>query len=209
MPDPIFTNSTKRPEREYASAAIVGKSILLVSDGYGLLYVLALVPTGTAVLLKAYHLEEPSSCSTSDLLRPFSIHGIGGIDHNSVTVILSAKNRSFALQDQPSSKSQRRATEYDVFCATIKWDVSVPETQTYSMDIMWHRTGWAPPLYVAHVPSLNAFLLVADGQYKRLDDTAAQPSGSTLNEGHHISREETSQGSSERPPPYAWTQDGE
>ncbi|KAI0320170.1 hypothetical protein OF83DRAFT_1258997 [Amylostereum chailletii] len=212
MPEPIYTENAERPQREYASAAFFDESTLFVSDGYGLLYVLALSPTSPAILLETYILPDAVPATDSVTTRPFRIHALGKTSETTVTVVLSSK---YSTNGEKSTTSARKPPTplYDIYGINID-STTAPDSNgvPLTMNVSWHRRGQDPPLYTAYEPTQTAFLFAGGAPYCIPDQPTTVPPDPSPDEIVPIPREgeafDAPRGP-EKPPPYAWTQDNE
>ncbi|KAG6918765.1 hypothetical protein DXG01_011956 [Tephrocybe rancida] len=198
----ILVDIDASSHREYPSAAFLSPTTALVSDGYGLLYVLKFVEDGPSEVLGTFSLPSPSS--------PFRIHTAHALSSTDTFAILSSRH---VANPGPGPQLKGRGTSasatFDIWGVNIKL-TSAPLAVAQELEMIWHRRGPDVPIYTSFVKSLGASLLIGGSAYQEVGgvtNPAYEPSPDEIapipraDEKFDIDAPEPS-----KPPPYSWTQ---
>ncbi|KAF5369377.1 hypothetical protein D9758_002672 [Tetrapyrgos nigripes] len=208
LPKPIRPSSDEY-HPEYPSAAFASQGLLILSDGYGLMYILRCNPDGQFILISTYQLER----SNPD--RPFLIHSASSVDGNTAVVILSSRSTD-SQKDQTASalKASERTpsrVEFDVY--GVRFDVSSLNTSENisGMDVLWNRRGDEVPIYTGYNPHSQAFFLIGGSSYRSLQSPPPPSYTPSADEIAPIPRPNEDLDAEKpsyppKPPPYSWTQ---
>lgn len=182
---------------EYASAAFVNASTLLVTDGHGTVYILVL-SDDTVRLLASYELRVDSSSV------PFKIHNSTQRSPTYITAVLSSKS----YQVKPEAGSKKKI-EFDVWGVQLSLQLEQIE-QVLPMEVQWHRRGEEVPIYTTFDASHETFLLFGGSPYIPKDLPSNPSYSPTADEMAPIPRLnedlDRSDNPNKNPPPYSWTQ---
>ncbi|KAI0785280.1 hypothetical protein C8Q75DRAFT_794710 [Abortiporus biennis] len=221
LPKPIqspLTDDTLHPE--YPSSVFVTPSILLVSDGFGSLFVLELEHDGQARLMNTFELSIPESYGSSRSTVPFRIHHALHKPKTSTSFVAILSSRFYPVPPSNEESKRKRINisnvEFDIWAVSIDLD-SMAQDQSIPVDIAWHRRGGSVPTYVFYDETRETFVLFGGSNYRALDTPQSpeeyQPTADEIapipRAGENLDSDTVAVDDTilpPKPPPYSWTQ---
>ncbi|KAF8073783.1 hypothetical protein FPV67DRAFT_1560129 [Lyophyllum atratum] len=205
LPSSVQSQDVQSRNREYPSAAFISPNVVVVSDGFGLMYALQIKDDSTSEAIGIFSLPEASSGS------PFRIHSVHSAASTTAIAILSSRHYGTKTEVESHPKERRKPTptDYDIWGVKIEFP-DEPPTVILPMDLMWHRRGQDVPIYTGYAESLDSFLLIGETAYQEVghvptpsyepspDEIVPVPRG---DEKFDVDAPEPP-----KPPAYSWTQ---
>ncbi|KAG5352927.1 NudC domain-containing protein 1 [Termitomyces sp. T112] len=197
----VQSDDTNSPHHEYASGAFITPSIIVVSDGQGLLYTLNVINGDRSEALGIFSLPSPG--------LPFRIHTAHRLSPTVVFVILSSRYYSRSGKESKGWKKPS-PTIFDIW--GVKIDLtSFPLSGVQQMEVLWHRRGPDIPIYAVFMESLKASLLIGGTTYQQVGYVSTPVYEPSLDEIAPIPRVDEEKFDVDapepaKPPPYSWTQ---
>ncbi|KIK69551.1 hypothetical protein GYMLUDRAFT_151982 [Collybiopsis luxurians FD-317 M1] len=199
LPKPISASSEHRSE--YPSTVCITSQLLLVSDGFGLMYLLRTSPSGPFQLVGIHQLLVDRGT------RPFLIHSADLVSPNTVVAILSSSHRGTA--PDPSSKKPM-PVDFDIYAARVDISATGATGIIQPINISWTRRGDQVPIMSKYDPSRNAFMLIGGSPYRDLTVAFSPPYEPSSDEIAPVPRAgenlDAVQADPAKPPSYSWTQ---
>ncbi|KAJ3566932.1 hypothetical protein NP233_g6685 [Leucocoprinus birnbaumii] len=210
LPKPIQSDAVDMGiHREYPSASFISSTMLLVSDGQGSMYIVAVPEPSQEAdthVLGPYVLSSSGTGSTESVDSPFRIHHVYQSSPLHAVAILSSRCYSSGSLDQTLV---RPSIEFDVWAIRIQLPDSQGNGTAGPVEVLWHRRGEGVPMHVSFIESLGLHLLIGGSDYRKLDTPPLSTYEPTPDEIAPIPRaNEPSELAQlpQKPPPYSWTQ---
>ncbi|KAJ3747285.1 hypothetical protein DFH05DRAFT_1479291 [Lentinula detonsa] len=200
LPRPV-SSSVAQTHPEYPCASYLSSEFLLVSDGFGFMYLLRTNNLGPFELAGIYQLV------VDEIVQPFIINSADQISPDHGVVILSSSHRG----PKPDASTKKSTpVDFDIWATRVDLSQAEPSTVARTIHVAWNRRGEQVPMLSKYDPSRKAFMLIGGTPYLDLKAAVLPLYEPSLDEIAPIPRAgenlDAMQVNPARPPPYSWTQ---
>ncbi|KAF8964365.1 hypothetical protein BDZ97DRAFT_1757956 [Flammula alnicola] len=201
MATPMDTSSVVNIQREYPSSAFLSSTVVAVTDGNGLLYVLPIKEGDVSEPIGTFTLRTGGA-----LDAPFRLHHIHRPSPTTAVLLLSSRFYS------PDGKKGKKnpTVEFDLWAAKIDLLSLRSGSEPRELDVLWHRRGQDVPIYTTFINEVNSYFIVGGSIFSEPNVPTIKAYEPTPDELAPIPRAgenlDMSTDRLEKPQPYSWTQ---